>query len=86
MPGFDEEFYGIRLEFDELDVVREEFALTVQYGQPKDGPGTDSYYYVDHTGTYFILDQSGTLRAELPPNSKPETIQREVEALLEGGP
>ncbi len=85
VPGFDEDFYGIRLEFDEVEMVRDEFALTVQYGQPKDGPGTKSYYYVDHTGTYFILDQEGELKNELPPNASEEMILEAVETLLDGG-
>jgi protein SCO1/2 len=49
VPNFDPRFYGLRLEFGELEQVQEDFEVAVQYSQPKDGPGTDSFYYVDHT-------------------------------------
>jgi protein SCO1/2 len=82
VPSFDERFYGVRLEFDELDTVSEDFDLTVQYGQPKDGPGTDSYYYVDHTGTFFVFGRDGRLRLKYPPNTQADEMLPDVEALL----
>ena len=82
VPNFDSSFYGLRLEFDELDTVIEDWDLTVQYGQPKEGPGTDSFYYVDHTGTYFLVDQQGRLRVEHPPNAKTEDLLSDLQTLL----
>jgi protein SCO1/2 len=82
VPHFDERFYGLRLEQDELEVAQESFGVTVQYGQPKDGPGSDSYYYVDHTGTYFVLDRDGKLRLEFPPDATVEQMVPDVEKLL----
>lgn len=82
VPNFDRRFYGLRLEFDELETVQEDWDLTVQYGQPKDGPGTDSFYYVDHTGTYFVVDRDGNLRLTYPPNVDVDTMLPDVEALL----
>jgi protein SCO1/2 len=83
VPGFDERFYGVRLEHHELDTVKEAWDLTVQYGQPKDGPGTDTYYYVDHTGTYFVVDQDGRLRLEFPPNATVEDLEPDLVTLLD---
>ncbi|MCB1056713.1 MAG: SCO family protein [Acidobacteria bacterium] len=83
VPGFDRRFYGVRLEFDELDQVLDDFGLTVQYGQPKDGPGSDSFYYVDHTGTYFLIDKQGRIRVQHPPNAKVEQLLPDIKTLLE---
>ena len=82
VPNFDERFYGLRLEHGELETVQESWNLAVQYSQPKDGAGTDSFYYVDHTGTYFIVDREGNLRLTYPPNTKVDTMIPDVETLL----
>lgn len=82
VPGFDERFYGLRLEFDELETVQETWSVTVQYSQPKDGPGTDSFYYVDHTGTYFIVDREGRLRLTFPPDATVDAMAPDIEHLL----
>ena len=82
VPGFDPRFYGVRLTADELEAAMDGFELTVQFGQPKDGPGTDSFYYVDHTGTYFLIDREGQLRVTHPPNAKVESLFPDIEALL----
>jgi protein SCO1/2 len=82
VPAFDERFYGLHLSFDELGAAKESFGLAIQYGQPKDGPGTDSYYYVDHTGSFFLLDREGHLRLTLPPNAKLVDLVADVNTLL----
>ena len=82
VPGFDPRFFGVRLEHHELDLVKEDWEIIAQYGQPKDGPGSDSYYYVDHTGTYFVIDREGQLRLEFPPNAKAEDLEPDILALL----
>lgn len=83
VPHFDERFHGVRLEFDQLEEVQEDFDVTVQYGQPQDGPGTDSYYYVDHTGSFFLFDREGELRVIHPPNAGLEELLPDVETLLD---
>lgn len=85
VPGFDRRFYGLRLEFDELDTVSEDWDLTVQYGQPKDGPGTNSFYYVDHTGTLFVTDRKGQLRLTFPANATAENYLPDIQTLLDEG-
>ena len=83
VPNFDRSFYGVRLELDALTDLQETWPLTVQYGQPKDGPGSDSYYYVDHTGTYFVIDRQGRLRLRFPPNATVEAMRPDIEVLLD---
>jgi protein SCO1/2 len=85
VPNFDQSFYGVHLTFDELERVKEDFGITVQYSQPKDGPGSDSYYYVDHTGTYFVLDRQGRIRLEYPPTATPEQMIPDIETLIAAG-
>ncbi len=82
VPNFDQRFYGLRLEQEQLDAAQEEFGLAVQYGQPKDGPSSDSFYYVDHTGSYYLFDRSGALRLRHPPNATVDEILPDLEALL----
>jgi protein SCO1 len=82
VPNFDRRFYGLRLEADELAAVQEDWDVIVQYGQPREGPGTDSFYYVDHTGTYFVVDRDGNLRLTYPPDVDVETLLPDIEALL----
>ena len=84
VPNFDKRFYGVHLPNDKLEQAMESFELTVQYGQPKDGPGTDSYYYVDHTGTFFLLGRDGTVRVTFPPNATVEDLEADVVKLLGG--
>ena len=82
VPNFDQRFYGLRLEQEQLDAAQEAFGLAVQYGQPKQGPASDSFYYVDHTGSYFLFDRAGSLRLRHPPNATVEELLPDVEALL----
>lgn len=82
VPHFDRSFYGLRLEFDELESIKQPFGLTIQYGQPKEGPNTGSYYYVDHTGTFFLIDRAGNLRVKSPPDATVDDLLHDVTALL----
>lgn len=84
VPKFDPRFYGVRLEGPDLEAAREEFGLTVGYDQPENGTGTDGYYFVDHTGTYFVLDREGRLRLEYPPTVTAETMLPDLRKLLKG--
>ncbi len=82
VPNFNPGFYGLRLDTDQVDALKSDWDVTVQYGQPKDGPGTDSFYYVDHTGTYFIVDRQGQLRLTFPPNSTAADMAQDLSVLL----
>jgi protein SCO1 len=82
VPAFDRRFYGLRLEPKELDAATKGFDLSVQYGEPKHGLETDSYYYVDHTGTFFVIDREGRLRLKFAPNATPEQMLPDLQKLL----
>lgn len=82
VPNFDRRFYGLRLEPQEIESTIKGFDLTVQFGQPADGPDTDSYYYVDHTGTFFVIDREGRLRLRFPPNATVDQMRPDIEKLL----
>src|SRR5215203_1749171 len=82
VPSFDRRFYGLRREPQEIEAVSKAFDLTVQYGQPKEGPETDSFYYVDHTGTFFVIDREGRLRLKFPPNATVQQMVPDLQKLL----
>ncbi len=82
VPNFDRRFYGLRIEPTELDALKETWDITIQYGQPKDGPGTDSFYYVDHTGSYFVVDREGQLLLKFPPTASADQMIPDIERLL----
>ncbi|HSR51681.1 MAG TPA: SCO family protein [Acidobacteriota bacterium] len=84
VPRFNETFYGVHLDNRQLEETRESFKLVVQYGQPKDGPGTDSYYYVDHTSSFFLVGKEGMLRVVLPPDASVQTLKSDILQLLDG--
>ena len=80
VPGFDRRFYGLYL--DQVVETVDRFGGTVQYGQPKDGPETESFYYVDHTGTFFVVDRDGQLRLKFQPNATVDQMLPDIEKLL----
>lgn len=82
VPNFNDRFYGLHLDVDQVDALKASWEVTIQYGQPKDGPGTDSFYYVDHTGTYFVVDREGQLRLTFPPNATAAQMTPDIRALL----
>jgi protein SCO1 len=84
VPNFDRRFYGLRLEPAAVESLSESFAVSVQYGQPEQGPETDSFYYVDHTGTFFVIDREGQLRLTFPPNATAVQMRPDIEKLLAG--
>ncbi len=82
VPSFDRSFYGVRLEPTEIDRASRSFGLTVQYGTPKGGVETDTNYFVDHTGTYFVIDRTGKLRLQFPPTATVDQMVPDLKQLL----
>jgi protein SCO1/2 len=82
VPSFDPHFYGVRLEPHEVDQAARAFGLTVSYGTPKGGIETDSNYFVDHTGTFFVIDRAGRLRLKFPPNVTVDLMEPDLRKLL----
>lgn len=82
VPMFGDDFYGVRVEAEDIGDLQDRWDLTIQYGQPRDGPGTDSYYFVDHTGTFFLVDREGEIRVTHPPSADAEDLRPDIEVLL----
>ena len=80
VPAFDERFFGLALDDEELAAARERFGVTVRYGPPQGA--NEQSYFVDHTGTYFVIDRQGRLRLRLPPDAKGPEIAHDVARLL----
>jgi protein SCO1 len=86
VPGFDPSFYGLRVEAPDLDAATEPFDVSVRYGLPKLGEDTPTFYYVDHTATFFVIDRTGRLRLRYPPNATLDQMQPDIEKLLAEAP
>jgi protein SCO1/2 len=83
VPSFDRRFYGVRLELDEVtNLATTTFSVAVKYGAPKYGLESQSFYLVDHTGTYFVVDRQGQLRLKYPPNVTADEMLPDLEKLL----
>ena len=84
IPAFDQRFRGLRLEGDDLRETLLSFGVTVQLGPRRETPGSSPHYYVDHTGTLFVVDREGRLRLEFPPDATAEEMLPDIETLLAG--
>jgi len=82
VPGFDHRFKGLYLDPGQMEAASDSFDLTIQFSQPQDGPGTDSFYYVDHTGTYFLVGPDGRLALTYPPSATIDVIAPDIRKLL----
>jgi protein SCO1/2 len=82
VPSFDRRFYGLRLESEQLDAAVKGFGAKVRYDLPKGGLETDTFYLVDHTATFFVIDRQGRLRLKLPPNATVDQMLPDLETLL----
>ena len=82
VPKFDDSFYGLRLDLAELEAVKRQLGVAIHYGEPRDGPDTDSFYYVDHTGSYFVVDREGLVRVRFSPTATPEEMVPDLRILL----
>lgn len=82
VPSFDRRFYGVRLESEQLDSVLKGFNARVKYGLPAGGLETDTFYLVDHTATFFVIDRQGRLRLKFPPNATIDQMLPDLETLL----
>lgn len=82
VPNFDSRFKGLYLDPGQMEAATDSFDLTVQFSQPQDGPGTDSFYYVDHTGTFFLVGTDGRLALTYPPSTTVDMIAPDIQRLL----
>jgi protein SCO1/2 len=82
VPNFDRRFYGVRMEDNVLLKTAGAFNVAIHYGAPKGGLETPTFYLVDHTATYFVIDRQGRLRLKFPPNATVDQMLPDVEKLL----
>ena len=82
VPGFDERFYGVRMDREEMQAMIKGWNVTVQKSQPKDGPASKRFYYVDHTGFLFLIDRQGNLRVRHSSNPQVEDLLPDIRKLL----
>ncbi len=82
VPAFDRRFYGLHIPEEKLEAAITPFGATVRYGPPSGGLETDSFYLVDHTAHYFVVDRQGMLRLKFPPNATVDQMLPDIERLL----
>jgi protein SCO1/2 len=81
VPLFDQTFYGVHIEPDALEPVKEAYGViaTKVFYNPED---TAAGYSVDHTARLHLIDKAGRLVTYYPYGSLVENTQRDVEFLL----
>jgi len=84
VPHFDRRFYGVRLDDDALEEAKLSFGVSSRNVDPPSG-GENGFYFVDHTGSVFLLDASGRPRVSHPNEAPLADVVADVEALLAAG-
>src|SRR6185295_2454117 len=82
IPSFDRRFYGLHIAEEKVEETLKPFGATVAYGAPRDGQEAGSFYFVDHTANYFVIDRQGMLRLKFPPNATVDQMLPDIERLL----
>lgn len=85
VPGFDRRFYGVRAEGESLVAAKRSFAVTSRTRQASAPGGEAGFYYVDHTGSIFLVDEHRRLRVVHPVDAPVEDLTADVRALLAEG-
>lgn len=81
VPGFDPRFYGVRAEGDELAAAKSAFGVSARNVEP--GAGRDAgFYFVDHTGSMFLLDDERRTRVIHPFEADLADVVADVRTLL----
>lgn len=83
VPSFDRRFYGVHMKLDDVNALATgTFEVAVKYGVPKYGLESKSFYLVDHTANFFVVDREGRLRLKYPPGVAVEEMLPDLEKLL----
>ena len=86
VPAFDRRFYGVRLEGGALRATTEAWGVAVEKRFPPRDGARPTTYYIDHTGSFFVLDRAGRLRLRYPVDAPMEDVLADVEYLLDRDP
>lgn len=81
VPGFDPRFFGVRAEGDELTAAKSSFGVSARNLEPAAG-GDPDFYFVDHTGSMFLLDDERRPRVIHPFEAELADVVADVETLL----
>jgi protein SCO1/2 len=85
--AFDPAFIGVRL--DHMESTVQAFEVTVSQRFPDNSAAAkvadtdrEGFYFVDHTGLFFLIDRAGLLQKKLPVQADHQELAREIEGLL----
>jgi protein SCO1/2 len=82
IPAFDERFFGVRVEPEDLDGILAAYdvvALTGDYSDPAD---SSAGYTIEHTTKVYVVDRAGKLRLTYPFGTFVNDIRSDVLYLL----
>lgn len=78
--AFDPRFYGVRVEEDELDLLKPAYGL---YTEAAEGHSlSDDYYLLDHTSRVFLVDREGYWRALFSADVTSQALAADLQALF----
>jgi protein SCO1/2 len=84
VPLFSSDFYGVRIEGEELTRVKTAYGVYAEKNlQGKDG-ATDKYL-VDHTGGIYVIDKAGNLRGLLKHDTGAENMLSDIRYFVREG-
>ena len=78
VPAFHPAFLGLYGTEHQTAAAAKEFKVYYQLGKP----GESGFYTVDHSGPVYALDRRGRLRLFIKPEMSPESVARDLRALL----
>jgi protein SCO1/2 len=85
--AFDPAFVGVAA--DDLSATIEAFGVQVSQRFPDNRAAAtvadtdrDGFYFVDHTGLFFLIDRAGLLQEKLPVQADHQELARHIERLL----
>lgn len=79
--GFDEDFYGVHVSREALELVASKWGIMVSQGQPD--PDADGWYGIDHTGSLYVLGPERSLQLRFPQELGVDEMLSDIEALLD---
>lgn len=83
VPAFDGGFYGVHVAGPELEAAKRSFGVSARSrAAGARAGGEPGSYFIDHTGSIFLLDRLGRPRVAHPAEARLEDLAADVAALL----